>query len=156
MRPPPRTLRPCSTFITLLTLIRTAQAGPDSQCTVSLANCSKVALRDSPTIFTYCKPFSWFLKALNSRIYLRFSVDSPLCCFQKMVVFARNNEIPSYLEGRCLAHGGESPSTLVPFPVATAHPLFLTPLTPFPPLEPIPCYNDDINNYGLLVWNNNL
>jgi hypothetical protein len=46
--------------------------------------------------------------------------------------FPRNKETPSFLEGRCLAHGGKSPSTLVPCLVATAHPLLSNPPHPFP------------------------
>jgi hypothetical protein len=59
---------------------------------------------------------------------------------------------PTYLEGRCLAYGGESPSILVPCLEATAPPFDSNPLHPFP--TPSACitlhYNDDINNLGLL------
>jgi hypothetical protein len=48
-------------------------------------------------------------------------------------LFARNKEIPSYLEDRGLAHGGASPSALVPYLVATAHPLLPNPPHPFSP-----------------------
>ncbi len=58
----------------------------------------------------------------------------------------------TYLEGRCFAHGGESPSTLVPCLVATAPPFDSNPLHPFPtPSAHITLYyNDNINNLYLL------
>jgi hypothetical protein len=42
---------------------------------------------------------------------------------------------PTYLEGQCFTHGGESPSTLVPCLAATAHPLLSIP--PSPPSHPL-------------------
>jgi hypothetical protein len=39
---------------------------------------------------------------------------------------------PTYLEGRCFAHGGESRSILVPCLVATAHPSLSNPPHPLP------------------------
>jgi hypothetical protein len=63
-------------------------------------------------------------------------------------------EKPTYLEDRCLAHSGEFPSTQVPCLKPTA--LTLTfqpppPPTPAHPLSPGLYYNENINNYGLLV-----
>ncbi len=64
----------------------------------------------------------------------------------------KKKRIPTYLEDRCLAHGGESPSTLVPCLVATAPNFDSNPLHPFP--TPSACitlhYKDDINNFSLL------
>jgi hypothetical protein len=44
---------------------------------------------------------------------------------------------PTYLEGQCLAHGGESPSTLVPCLLATTPPFDSYPFTPSHPISPI-------------------
>ncbi len=58
----------------------------------------------------------------------------------------------TYLEGRSFAHGGESPSTLVPCLVATAPPFNSNPPHPIPTPSAriILYYKDDINNLGLL------
>jgi hypothetical protein len=39
----------------------------------------------------------------------------------------RQKENPTYVKGWCLAHGGESPSTLVPCPVSTVLPILSNP-----------------------------
>jgi hypothetical protein len=88
-----------------------------------------------------------------------------LTCTQNLVfIYTKHNQslieppcekkmrTPIYLEGRCLAHGGESPSTLVPSLKATAPPFDSNPFHPFPtPSAQITLhYNSDINNLGLL------
>jgi hypothetical protein len=42
----------------------------------------------------------------------------------------KKKRTPTYLEGQFLAHGGESPSTLVPYLVATAPPFDSCPFHP--------------------------
>ncbi len=48
-----------------------------------------------------------------------------------------NKKSPTYLEGQCLAHGGESPSTPVPCLLATTPPFDSYPFTPSHPISPI-------------------
>ncbi len=63
----------------------------------------------------------------------------------------KRKETQMFLEVWYFAHGGKSPSTLIPCLVATAPPLILIPFTPLPPLQPhYTIYSDDINNHGLL------
>jgi hypothetical protein len=57
---------------------------------------------------------------------------------------------PTYLESRCLAHGGKSSSTLFPCLVSTAFPLLSNLPSPPPAPWPILYYNNDINNFSLL------
>jgi hypothetical protein len=68
-------------------------------------------------------------------------------CTQLLIEpLAEITKSPTYLEGQFLAHGGESPSTLVPCLLPTA--LIFTPLpTPQPHYT---IYDDVINNHGLL------
>ncbi len=56
------------------------------------------------------------------------------------------------MEGWCFAHGGESPSTLVPCLVANAPPFASNPPhpSPIPSTHIILYYKADINNHGLL------
>ncbi len=57
------------------------------------------------------------------------------------------------MEGQFLAHGGEFPSSLVPFLVTTAPPFDSCPFHPFPTPQPTLHYlqqHDNINNHGLL------
>ncbi len=51
---------------------------------------------------------------------------------KKNPLWKKRKQPPTYLEVRCIAHGGASPSTLVPWLVATAPPLNSDPLHPFP------------------------
>ncbi len=72
-----------------------------------------------------------------------------LTCAQKfcLYIYTKHNQLlgptpfcendkgnPTYLEGRRSTHSGESPSTLVPCLLATAHPLLSNP--PSPPSQP--------------------
>ncbi len=73
-----------------------------------------------------------------------------LTCTQKFYLCTTHNQLfgsdpprendkrnPTYLEGRCFTHGGESPSTLVHCLVATGHSLLSNPpLTPSHPFSP--------------------
>ncbi len=63
---------------------------------------------------------------------------------------------PTYFEGRCLAHGGESPSTLVPCLVSTALPLLSNPTSPLPtPLAHMYYITMTPSTISVfLVWNN--
>ncbi len=91
----------------------------------------------------------WFIFNLHtkSRLYLhnKQSIITRTPCEKKL-------RSPTYWEGQCLGHGGESPSTLVPCLVATASPFDSYPLRLFPTTSArlTLYYNDDIINLGLL------
>ncbi len=56
-----------------------------------------------------------------------------------------------HLEDKCLANGGDSPSTQVPCLKSTALTLTFQPTPrPHPPPWPSTVYNNDVNNPGLL------
>ncbi len=80
--------------------------------------------------------YAWFIFNLHTRI-LTLYINNMQSIIWVEHLFARIKAIPSYLEGWCLAHGGEFRSTLVPCLLATVHSLLSYPphtfLTPFSP-----------------------
>ncbi len=68
---------------------------------------------------------AWFIFNLHTEILFLY-LHNMQSIIWAWPLFARNKKT-SYLEGRCLAHGGEIPSTLIPCLVATAHPLLSNP-----------------------------
>jgi hypothetical protein len=90
----------------------------------------------------------------TQKLYLSLYLQPHIINYLGLTPLVNGKRNPTYLESRDFAHGGESPSTLIPCLVATAHPLLYNPPHPSHPSSPHYVTMTLSTISVFLVWNN--